>query len=98
MTSDEAKVLEELLGGVITDGTGWRTNINDDFITLYGKTGTAQNGTSRDHSWFIGYSKSEGKDIAVSILVEQGGTSYSRAVPIAKKIFQHYTSQYANGE
>ena len=42
------------------------------------------------HAWFVGFAPYDEPQIAISIIVENGGTSSSTAVPIAKKIFSNY--------
>lgn len=90
MTPEEAVALQELLRGVIVEGTGQRVDIGDEDIKIYGKTGTAQNETPNDHSWFIGYSESRDSDIVITVIVEEGGNSSSTAVPIAHQLFDAY--------
>lgn len=47
-----------------------------------GKTGTAQTGSGADHAWFIGFAPTERPQVAVAVLVEQGGSGSRVAVPI----------------
>lgn len=98
MKPEDAALMDQFMGNVVSEGTGWRTNINRDDLTIHGKTGTAQNATGNDHSWFIGYSKSDGIDIVVSVVVEEGGNSSSTAVPIAKELFELHYQRTRNGE
>jgi penicillin-binding protein 2 len=72
---------------------------------MAGKTGTAQVYTVaqnqslsrqvtderlRDHSWFIAFAPAENPQIAVAVLVENGGFGASAAAPIARKIMDAY--------
>ncbi len=50
LTARVAKDMDRMLRRVVTDGSGWRANMDD--IRVAGKTGTSQNW--RD-AWFIGY-------------------------------------------
>src|SRR5699024_11559392 len=53
---------------------------------VYGKTGTAEYGDeilARLHSWFAGFHG----DLAVAVLVEDGGFGAEAAVPVAKEFF-----------
>ena len=54
-----------------------------------GKTGSAEYraGSNESHAWFVGYVKYKGKALAISVIVEGGGTGGSVAVPIAKRVF-----------
>lgn len=57
-------------------------------ISVWGKTGTAQNSSGRDHAWFIAFAGKTGQppSIAVSVLVENGGHGATVAVPIARQV------------
>ena len=46
------------------------------------------------HSWFVGYSNVEDPDIAVAVIVENGGSGSSTAVPLAKTVFDAYYYGY----
>ena len=56
-------------------------------VTMAGKTGTAQwSSTKPTHAWFTGFAPFENPEIAITILVEEGGEGSAMAVPIAKEI------------
>lgn len=89
LSEDEAAVLDEMMQGVVNNGTA--AALSGRGYTAAGKTGSAEfdeNGSS--HSWFIGYSNVESPDLAVAIIVENGGTGSEAAVPIAASIFDAY--------
>lgn len=89
MSTNESSLLRKLMEGVVSYGTA--TALNGRGYTAAGKTGSAEydeNGSS--HSWFVGYSNVDDPDIAVSIIVEGGGTGSEAAVPIAAQIFDAY--------
>jgi penicillin-binding protein 2 len=44
----------------------------------------------RDHSWFIAFAPAEAPQIAVAVLVENGGFGASAAAPIARAIMDAY--------
>jgi penicillin-binding protein 2 len=44
----------------------------------------------RDHSWFIAFAPAEAPQIALAVLVENGGFGASAAAPIARKIMDAY--------
>lgn len=98
MTEEEAAFLTELMTGVIESGTG-------DFLasaeyTSAGKTGSAEYGTSKgdSHAWFTGFAPAENPRVAVTIIVEGAGSGGDYAVPIAKRLFDAYFSQYGASE
>lgn len=87
----EASVLAELMEGVVEYGTA--TSLGGQGYTVAGKTGSAEYGEGEikdSHSWFVGYSNVEDPDIAVSVIIEGGGTGSESAVPVAGAIFNSY--------
>jgi penicillin-binding protein A len=53
-------------------------------IPTAGKTGTAQiGGSAEPNSWFIGYAPANNPQVAIAVIVEQGGHGSARAAPIA---------------
>lgn len=55
-------------------------------LQMCGKTGTAEVDGKRPHSWFIGYSQKEDFPYAIVVMVENGGSSSSVALPAASKV------------
>lgn len=63
-------------------------------VTAAGKTGTAQWSSTRPtHAWFTGFAPYENPEIAVTVLVEEGGEGSSTATPIARDIIQWWYMQ-----
>ncbi len=84
---------------------GTAKRIRSPYYRLAGKTGTAQVFTikqdeeydeekiskkNRDHALFVAYAPVEDPQIAVAVIVENGGSGGSVAAPIAKKIMDAY--------
>ncbi|WP_051940344.1 penicillin-binding protein 2 [Stenoxybacter acetivorans] len=84
-------------------GTAWRVGTNLHY-TMGGKTGTAQvvqikqgaryNASElaeqhRDHAWFIAFAPVENPQIAVAVILENGGWG-ATAAPIARSLFDFY--------
>ena len=78
-------------------GTGIYARSNATSVS--GKTGTAQVVSAevestekrfQDHAWFTSYAPSDSAEIAVTVLVENGGSGSVAAAPIAKKIIETY--------
>ncbi len=89
LTDDETKFLRELMRAVVTDGTG--SILKSDMYEAAGKTGSAEfNNRGDSHGWFTGYAPADDPEIAVTVIVERGGTGSESAVPIAKQIFDLY--------
>lgn len=90
----DAKELQTYLRYVVTDGTA--TPLLSDAYEAYGKTGTAEfsSNKNQDHSWFVGYAKNaEGKEIAISVVMENVASGSSYAVPATKAILDSYFQQ-----
>lgn len=89
MSADCAAYLDELMQGVVKNGTGKSCRISG--VNVAGKTGTAENETSKDHAWFVGYAPAENPQIVVAVLLEyDGGAGGTNAGPIARNIIRKY--------
>ena len=73
---------------VMTHGTARLSNVPG--LKIAGKTGTAQNPHGRDHSVFACFAPSDKPQIAVFVLVENGGWGGVVAAPIATLMLEHY--------
>ena len=83
-TAEEAAAIKDMMIGVVSGGTGTAAAING--VTVAGKTGTAENATGYDHSWFIGFAPAENPKVAVAVVIENA--NYGSATPIAGKVMQ----------
>jgi cell division protein FtsI/penicillin-binding protein 2 len=85
LDADAAKELKDMMRRTVTDGTA--TDLKDvPGKDVHGKTGTAEYGDDsppRTHSWFAGFQG----DLAVAVLVEDGGFGAEAAVPVAHEFF-----------
>ncbi|MCU6761297.1 penicillin-binding transpeptidase domain-containing protein [Brotonthovivens ammoniilytica] len=91
ISKEEAGILQELMEEVVNSGTA--SKLSGQSYSAAGKTGSAEFGTVKGHShaWFVGYgSKDSYNDIAIAVIVEDGGSGSGTAVPIAKKVFDKY--------
>jgi penicillin-binding protein 2 len=60
-------------------------------IGICGKTGTAQTGlATNSHAWFAAYGPREDPEIAVVVMVENGGEGSGTAAPIARRVLEAY--------
>lgn len=76
---------------LVTQGEGTAAYYFQGFpISVAGKTGTAQNSHGADHGWFVAFAPYENPEIAVAVLVEQGGHGGSAAVPVVQRILEAY--------
>lgn len=80
---EETKTLKAMLQSVVDNGTGVQSQIAG--LTVAGKTGTAQNATENDHSWFVAMTPVDEPKIVVCVMLENRDRDGS-AVPIAKQM------------
>jgi penicillin-binding protein 2 len=85
-------VIRDGLTAVVQEGTARR--LNDGSIPLTaGKTGTAEVFGQRDNSLFAGFGPVANPQIAIAVVVENGGYGAEAAVPIAHQIYKTYFKQ-----
>ena len=80
-------LLHKALIETVENGTAKRSKIPG--IKIAGKTGTAQNPQGEDHAWFVSYAPADNPEIALAVIVENGGGGLN-AVPVGKKIYETY--------
>lgn len=83
MSPGEAELLTQMMIGVVNNGTGKLAQLSN--IQSAGKTGTAENETGEDHSWYIGFAPADQPKIAVAVVLENAGGKRS-AAQVAGKI------------
>jgi penicillin-binding protein 2 len=103
-TPEQWQVIMEGMRDTMTRGTARAIATTAEY-RMAGKTGTAQAFSVaqnakyvekdvaerlRDHSWFIAFAPAEAPQIAVAVLVENGGFGASAAAPIARQIMDAY--------
>lgn len=81
-------IIRKAMRQVVDGGTGWRAGVYG--INVAGKTGTAQNPHGDDHAWFIGFAPYENPEIAIAIIIENGGGGGSFAAPLANLVLEKY--------
>ena len=69
-------------------GTAWRARVAG--LSVAGKTGTAQNPHGEDHAAFVCFAPVESPQIAIAVVVENGGEGGLTAAPIARRMLEHY--------
>ena len=100
--SKTLRFVQDAMLGVVSDprGTGHRARLEAfPEINVGGKTGTAQVGSRavegkgkqfEDHAWFIAFAPAEKPEIALAVVVENGGHGGVAAAPLAKTVLQAY--------
>jgi penicillin-binding protein 2 len=58
--------------------------------TVAGKSGSAETGRGTTHSWFACYAPAENPEIAVAVLVEDGGEGSMAAAPVTRRVLESY--------
>ena len=87
LTADTLAVLREGMERAVNDprGTAYRHARRRD-VRLAGKTGTAQVAGKPSHAWFTGYAPADRPTIAVTVLLEHGGSGGADAGPVARDL------------
>jgi penicillin-binding protein 2 len=100
-SEENFRLVREALAGVVAEPGGTGGAARSKFISIGGKTGTAQvvklpggqRGQAlperyRDHAWFVAFAPADAPKVAVAVLVEHGGHGGSAAAPIAKAVIE----------
>jgi cell division protein FtsI/penicillin-binding protein 2 len=98
ITGTVMQTLQEAMVSVVRSPRGTAYYVLNPFSTSYkipiaGKTGTAESGSGEPHAWFAGYTyaeKEDRPDIAVVVLVENGGEGSEVAAPIFRRVLETY--------
>jgi len=80
MTAEAAEILRLSMIQTVQAGTG--TPAAQAHVQVAGKTGTAQNETGMDHSWFVGFAPADEPRYAIAIIIEGTGGG-TRATQLA---------------
>lgn len=88
ISEDVADKIKELMVEVVKNGTGTSAAIKG--IEVAGKTGSAENPHGKAHAWFIGFAPAQNPQIAVAVIVENGGSGGAVAAPIARSVMLQY--------
>lgn len=91
ITPDVAATLRDAMVAVVANGSASRLAVPG--VPTAGKTGTAQIGNGRSHTWIIGFAPSDAPRVAVAVIVEsQDGASESTggrvAAPIGQRVLE----------
>jgi peptidoglycan glycosyltransferase len=82
-----ARQLTDMMVGVVRSGTGTAAAIAG--VDVAGKTGTAENVPGKPtHAWFVCFAPAQNPQVAIAVLIENGGTGGVAAAPVAKQVLQ----------
>ncbi len=88
-SAEYAGEIRKYMREVVSKGTGTRAKVSG--IQVCGKTGTAQHIESKTpHSWFIGFAPYKNPQIAIAVIVEEGGYGGVAAARISQKVMSRY--------
>ncbi|GHU81953.1 beta-lactamase [Bacteroidia bacterium] len=85
ITAEQAAALEGYMVETVKSGTGTSAAIKG--VTVAGKTGSAEvseNKETATHAWFTGYIVDDSHPLAITVIIEKGGSGGGVAAPIAK--------------
>ncbi|MFA5598297.1 MAG: penicillin-binding protein 2 [Pusillimonas sp.] len=104
---EHVAAINRALVGVVNEGTARRAFAGAKYQAA-GKTGTAQvyslrgakydasavDERLRDHALFMAYAPAENPQIALALIVENGGWGSTAAAPLARKVFDYWLRDY----
>lgn len=89
-SKENASIIKDHMKAVVERGTGKAAGVYG--IDVCGKTGTAEHSTGgsnkEPHSWFIGFAPYDNPQIAIAVIVEEGGVGGGIASSIASSMFK----------
>ena len=74
-----------MMRDIVEKGTGYRANIPEFMIA--GKTGTAETGSDKPHSWFASFAPVRNAKLVVVVIVENGGYGGIASAEVAREIY-----------
>lgn len=90
ISTDTANTMKDFMKSVVQEGTGVNAAIEG--IEVGGKTGTAdhqyEGKDAPPHSWFIGFAPYNDPQVAVAVIVEDGGQGGKAAARIASEVMR----------
>jgi penicillin-binding protein 2 len=88
------ETLSAIQEGLLGAATGPRGTATDAFkgmeVVVAGKTGTAENPDSDPHAWFAGYAPADDPQIAVVVVIENGGEGSQVAAPLFRQVVEAF--------
>ncbi len=88
LPASTATTLNEMMQQVIIQGGFTEAEIEG--MKVAGKTGTAESGNGAAHSWWITFAPADDPEIAMCVMIENGGRADRGALPIAARLMKAY--------
>ena len=85
VSEENLRIVREGMRQTVTEGTA--RSLGSISMAVAGKTGTAQfdgKNLSRAHAWFAGFAPYDNPEIAIVVMIEDGGEGSTAAVPVAR--------------
>jgi penicillin-binding protein 2 len=82
-------VIVDGMADAVAVGTCYGANLAP-LVEVCGKTGTAENPHGDSHSLFVGFAPKDDPQVAISVVVENGRSGATNAVPIARLMLQRF--------
>ncbi|MFQ5780499.1 MAG: penicillin-binding transpeptidase domain-containing protein, partial [Nitrospiria bacterium] len=106
ISAETFRRIRDALVAVVSDSHGTAAASRSEVVSIGGKTGTAQVVARpedeeelpehlNDHAWFAAYAPVENPEIAVVVLVENGGHGGATAAPLARDVIEAYLGKPA---
>lgn len=94
ISEETLEALRTAMRGVVRSNIGTANDqLGDLGIPIYGKTGTAENPMGDSHAWFTGFTETprvDRPDIAVTVIIENGGEGSEVAAPVFRRVIETY--------
>ncbi len=90
LTPTTLKIIQNGLKAVTSPGGTAYKALGSIGVSNAGKTGTAEALNRRTNAVYVGYAPFDKPQIAVSVMIEEGGHGGSDAAPIAAQVYRHY--------
>ena len=92
MTKNNSDIMKGLMKEVVSQGTGTSAALSD--VVVSGKTGTADHDDpskqEAPHAWFTGFAPYDDPQIAIAVIVEEGGQGGVKAAEITRELVRTY--------
>ncbi len=94
LSAEEAGKITSAMVTAVNSGTAVQGGLQD--VQVAAKTGSAEPGGNQPtHAWYIAFAPAEDPQVAVAVLVENGGIGGEIAAPIARNLIDKALSQKA---
>ncbi|MFN8453134.1 MAG: penicillin-binding protein 2 [Anaerolineae bacterium] len=91
ITSEPLILIRQSLEAVVSGARGTaRAAFEGIPYTVAGKTGTAESGQEKPHSWFAGYAPADEPRVVIAVILEHAGEGSKEAAPLFRKVVEAF--------